>query len=238
MTDDDRRNWHPRRWQAEGVLPLRRVQVALREADPTGPESLTVRREHQVLGRQRAVLDDPRRLRDPRDQDQGRGVIEDLEVRITERRPIPVRLRARGQGREQVDLGSLRDPVKQSLIADHRERPFLPVRRIRRVDGGVDETADALVVNGLGREGPRRATTRNRLAEVHAAIPSVGKPAMQNRVSNCAEPRDQVRWGLQIAAASFPKHGGERGATGDGPRSLCRAATREAARWRPVCRHR
>jgi len=76
-----------RRREAERVLPFRRVQKALREADPAGAKSVTVRGKHQVLGSQRVVFDDPRPLPDPRDQDQCRCVIEDLEVRTAERRP-------------------------------------------------------------------------------------------------------------------------------------------------------
>jgi len=127
IANDDRRNWHPRRREAERVLPFRCVQEALREADPTGPKSLAIRGEHQVLGSQCAIFNDPRPLRDPGDQDQRRGVIEDLEARIAEHRPVTVGLRSIWQGREHVGLRSIRDPVEQALVANHRERPGLPV---------------------------------------------------------------------------------------------------------------
>ena len=168
-------------------------------------KSVAVRGEQEVLGSQRAVLDDPRPRSDPGDQDEDRGVIEDLEVRIAERHPLTVRLWASGQGCQQVGLRRIRDPVEKALIPDHRERPRLPVRRARRMHGGVEEITDLLGVYGLRRVGPRRAAARDRVVEVHRAIP----------------------FGQRC---HVPATRGKRGATGDEPRSLCRTDPREAPR--------
>lgn len=68
------------------MLALRRIEKALGKTDPAGAESFSVRGKHQILGRQGAVFDDPRTWRAPRNQDEHRCVIEDLEAWIVEHR--------------------------------------------------------------------------------------------------------------------------------------------------------
>ena len=63
MTDDDRRNRHPAGRKVERLLPFRRVEEALGEADPAGAEPRGARSEHQILRSQRAILDDPWAMR-------------------------------------------------------------------------------------------------------------------------------------------------------------------------------
>src|SRR5208337_359521 len=59
MAHDDRGDLHPRRGRADRRLAGGRVQIALREADPAGAKPLGERGEHEILGRKRAILDDP-----------------------------------------------------------------------------------------------------------------------------------------------------------------------------------
>ncbi len=58
ITDNDRRDRHPFGWASKCFLSRSRVQITLREPDPATAQIDRACRQHQVFGRQRAILDD------------------------------------------------------------------------------------------------------------------------------------------------------------------------------------
>jgi hypothetical protein len=151
VADDDWRNRYRSGRKAEQILPVRCVEKALRKTDPTRAESDSVRGEHQILGSQCTVLDDPGTLHGRRNQEEHRRAIEDMKIRIIEQRSEVVRLGACGHGREHMGLGVTRDAIEHTLVAHDRECPRLLVYRVRRVHGRVDQTTDYSLIDRLGR---------------------------------------------------------------------------------------
>jgi hypothetical protein len=125
MPNDDGRHGRPLGEKAQCLLPIRRIEIALGETDPTGSESLSVRGKHQVLGNQGAVFDDPWTWRIPRNQDEHWRVVEDLKNSLAEQR-----LKVAGVGSclssgEHPSLGFAGNSLQQRLVAYHRKRPLL-----------------------------------------------------------------------------------------------------------------
>lgn len=92
MPDDDRCDRNPRRRQSEHLLSFESIEKTLRETNPARAQSCSAGRKHQVLGRKRAILDDPRTGRSGRYQDQRGCMVENLKVRIPEFRAKMIRL--------------------------------------------------------------------------------------------------------------------------------------------------
>lgn len=72
--------------QVEDVLAQGRVEEALRETNPARTESHGMGFEHEILRRQRTVLECPPCGLPCADQDQRRRAIKDVEVRIAQHR--------------------------------------------------------------------------------------------------------------------------------------------------------
>ena len=171
MSDDDGSHRHPSLREPEGLLARRRVQIALREADPAAAESQGMGHEHQVLGRERAVLDDPWTGCLTGNKDQQRRVVENLKSRVAEH---GVKMRGASacghigrHGRQHMSFCGLRNPIEQGQVPHHGEGPRLLVDRIGRLGGGSDETADGLLIDRTALILANRAPLRNRFHDVH-----------------------------------------------------------------------
>ena len=82
MPDDYRRDRQARRGQTEQFSAGGSREPTLREPDPAGSETLGTGSEHQILCRQRTVLDGPLALPDARDEHDYRCAVEDIEARL------------------------------------------------------------------------------------------------------------------------------------------------------------
>jgi hypothetical protein len=82
MPDDDRGYRPGCRRKVKHRLPLGRCKPSLCKSDPARPRLRCTRHQHQVLRRQRAILDGLLALRHCRDDDQNSGMMEDVEMRI------------------------------------------------------------------------------------------------------------------------------------------------------------
>jgi hypothetical protein len=70
-----------------------------------------MRGEHEALGVESAVRDDPRPVGGPQDHDEHRGLIQDVEVGVRELGAVAVGPGASGHRREQMGLRGVGDPL-------------------------------------------------------------------------------------------------------------------------------
>jgi hypothetical protein len=152
MTDYNGCNGQGGARQIQNFLALGSVQEALREANPTGTKCHGVGFEHEILRRERTVLNRPRRRLACCDHDQRWCAIENVEVRIGEHGVELVTLLARFGCGEQMALRFVRYVMQVTLIADDSKNLGLSVHGARRLDGGMNHLLDENWIDGRARK--------------------------------------------------------------------------------------
>ena len=158
-------------WNAERLLAFRRVEPSLRQSNPTRTKTHAMSGEHEILRRQRTVLDYPWASLSCRDHDQNRRMVEYMEIRATQTL-IEMRWQGGLPDAQHMGLGVMRNSIKQGSVANNRERPRLLIDCARRVDCRIDQASDRLLGHriGSGPPSPRHGTHRRARAHGGRAL--------------------------------------------------------------------